>query len=123
MQEIVMEEEKLHEFVEEISDQVPGLKQTMEDHRKAYGAIIPYVVMDEFSNFVIEELRNHQESELFRQFIIALEHRINSDDDVATMIRTSFCETVDSHHQDKELYNRIIANLPLSIKKWLTAYK
>jgi hypothetical protein len=112
---------KLQEFVKEIVDRVPELKQTLEEHIEDNDEVIPYVVMDEFSNYVIEDLRNHHESEVFRKFVTAIENRISADDDVATMIRTSFCETVDSHWADKELHNRITENLPASIKKWLTA--
>lgn len=115
-----MEEEKLLEFVKEIIYQVPELKQVHEEHRQAYGEVIPYVIMDEFSNFVIEDLRNHHESEVFRKFIKMLESHIRVEDEVSNMIRTSFCETVDSHWADKELHNRIIENLSGSMKKWLT---
>jgi hypothetical protein len=76
--------------------------------------------MDEISNCVIEDLRKHHESEVFRNFVTAIENSISGDNDAATMIRTSFCETVDSHWADKELHNRIMENLPASIKKWLT---
>jgi hypothetical protein len=116
-----MNRKKLQEFVKEIVDQVPELKQTLEAHREAYDEVIPYVVMDEFSNYVIEDLRNHRESELFRKFVTAIENRISGDNDVAAMIRTSLCETVDSHWADKVIHNRIMENLPASVKKWLIA--
>lgn len=112
-----MEEERLSEFVNEIIHQIPELKQIYEEHRQAYGEIIPYVIMDEFSNYVIEDLRSHDESEVFRKFVKALENRINVEGEVSNMIRTSFCETVDSHWADKELHNRLMENLSDSMKK------
>jgi hypothetical protein len=120
MPEPFMEEEGLSEFVNEIIRQAPNLKQAYEGHRQAYGEVIPYVIMDEFSNYVIEDLRGHNESEVFHKFVKTLENRIGAEDEVSIMIRTSFCEAVDSHWADKKLHDRLMENLSGSMKKWLT---
>jgi hypothetical protein len=75
--------------------------------------------MDEFSNFVIEDLRSHNESDVFHKFTKMLESRIDAEDEVSGMIRTSFSETVDSHWADKELHDRLVENLSDSMKRWL----
>jgi hypothetical protein len=114
------EEEKLSKFVNEIIHQVTSLERVYQGHRRAYGRVIPYVIMDEFSNYVIEDLRSHKDSEVFRKFVKTLENRIGAEGEVSIMMRTSFCETVDSRWADKELHDRLMENLSGSMKKWLT---
>jgi hypothetical protein len=113
-------EKQLSRFVNEVIRQIPALKQAYEEHRQTYGEVIPYVIMDEFSNYVIEDLRSHKDSEVFHKFVKTLENRTGAEDEVSTMIRTSFCETVDSRWGDKELHGRLMENLSGSMKKWLT---
>src|SRR5262245_9831945 len=99
-----MKTRELLQFVKEVVDLVPELKQVHEENRRAFGEIITYVIMGKFSDYVIEDLRSHNESEVFLKLVRMLENRISAEDELAVMIRTSFCEAVDSHWADKEFH-------------------
>lgn len=96
-------------FVIRLSEEFPDLQPVFKDHKEFNEEILPYVVMDEFSDYVLENFKAGKDSGLLRRFAEVLENEVaHGEDRVATLIRTTFSESIDTYWKDEELHERMV---------------
>jgi len=119
------ESEKTRKFIEELIQEIPELTPVYQEHIDFNREILPYVLLDEFSRFVIEKITPGQgkqiDTSLLERFASLLESTLEEGDgEVSTAIRTTFCESVDGLWKEKSLHHLILAFLGPHLKECLS---
>lgn len=110
-------------FAKNLVAEIGPLQKIYEDHIEQNEEILPYVLMDEFCRFIINNLQQRApgSKNLFKEFSAYLEGVISdSDEEMAILIRTTFCETIDSLWRETDLHKWLLNNIGPLLKKELS---
>ena len=115
------------QFIEGLLLEVPEFKDTYEDHVQFNGEILPIVLMDEFSRFVLEHFRRAMASSTLSNDIVTralnyLESELEQGNETAeVLIRTTFSESVDAEWRDKDFFNALWNRCGPKLRKTISA--
>lgn len=112
-------------FVTGLVSAVPALTPVYEEHLGSHHEMLPYVLLDEISRYVLAGVRpphpDHVAIELLERFAAAVEEAFGSaDEDVQTLIRTTFLESVDALWRQERAHRLVVSRLGPLTREWLS---
>lgn len=93
------------DFVKDAAAKMEALRPVYDDHVDFNDGVLPHVLMDEYSRTVLEAFERGEDTPL-RQFASLLDPAM-ANPEVATLIRTSFGESLDSYTQNAQAQRRL----------------
>ena len=105
-------------FFDDLLSEIPEFSDSFNDHIADNEELLPYVLMDNFSRFVIEMYVQSVDSgsadcmDIFERSISFLNKKFSSsDDDIQVMINTTFCETIEALGSEGDTLKNICERL------------
>jgi hypothetical protein len=117
-----MEQADFADFNARLLGEVPALRAVYEEHVQDNDGVLEIVLMDQYSRFVVEHAAaSEAENELFGSFVRVLEKELaRGGEDLAVLVGTTFCETVDSYWQQPQFHRWMLARMGPRTRKRLT---
>jgi hypothetical protein len=115
-------------FFQELLRNLPEFSNHYHEHVKFNDELLPYVLMDDFSTFLIAEIRKGFEHKQFDQDLVKrgvafLDQIISSEDEeIATMIRTTFIETVETTWRDTAFFRHLLSTLTPALREQIAPH-
>jgi len=111
-------EQLFHELLNVVPEYAPHYT----DHMEANDELLPYVLMDDFSRFVVE-CCGSEDPDLFERCISLINAWfVSGGDDVRLLLRSTFAETVETLWRNKDefsrVYDALVPELQHSIRRF-----